>query len=216
VTIVSVAYVPEGIAMAADSRLTGTKTRGNSVELLTVTDNAQKLILLRNTSVGISFYGDAIINGKTVGDFLRIFDINEIQNSDTTEEVANKLKDYLSNGYSEYSVAFLVAGYDTDEPFVFNVDKNNVTRLNHDQQSITYGAAWRGEVVPINRLTNGMNLNAPLMPLKDAADFAEFIVDSTIKYLRFEDGISTCGGPVDLLVITNDYAKFLKHKILQP
>jgi len=46
------------------------------------------------------------------------------------------------------------------------------------------------------------------MPLKDAADFAEFIVDFTNKYQRFDDRIPTCGGPIDLLVITKDYKKF--------
>lgn len=61
-----------------------------------------------------------------------------------------------------------------------------------------------------------MSLNAKIMPLKDAADFAEFITETTINFLGFEDGISTCGGAVDILVITKDYTQFLKHKILKP
>jgi hypothetical protein len=36
------------------------------------------------------------------------------------------------------------------------------------------------------------------------------------KYQRFRNGIATCGGPIDLLVITKDYTKFVKHKILNP
>jgi len=50
------------------------------------------------------------------------------------------------------------------------------------------------------------------MPLKDAVDLAEFIVELTIKYERFADKIPTCGGPIDILVITKDYTQFYRHK----
>ena len=54
------------------------------------------------------------------------------------------------------------------------------------------------------------------MPLKDAIDFAEFLVDTTIKYERFSDDIQTCGGDVDVLVITKDEAFWKQHKIYNP
>lgn len=216
-TIISAVYVPEGIAMAADSRLTGTRRAGERVEHFTVTDNAQKLILVRNETIAISFSGDAIIDNKTVADFLRIFDIEKIQESDTVSEVANKLKQYLEEEYQQYDVVFIVAGFDNDIPFVFTVHKNAVTLENSNEDgSVNYGALWRGETDPLNKLLSNFSFNADLTPLKDAADFAEFLVELTVKYTRFEDKISTCGGPIDIVVITKDYIKFLKHKILQP
>ena len=54
------------------------------------------------------------------------------------------------------------------------------------------------------------------MQLKDGIDFAEFLVDVTCKIHRFQTGIGTCGGPIDTLLITKDYSKWIKHKILAP
>lgn len=54
------------------------------------------------------------------------------------------------------------------------------------------------------------------MPLKEAIDFAEFLVDTTIKYERFCDDIQTCGGDIDILVITKDEAFWKQHKIFNP
>jgi hypothetical protein len=218
-TIISVVCVPEGIAMSADSRLIGSYTRENgSVERFNFSDNAQKLLLIRNSTIGVSFCGDALIEGRTVADFLRVFDLNQVNRTDSIPEVAEKLKDQLFYEYTKYKVAFYLAGFDHDIPYVYLVSKDSIIRKNFlDQKKlITYSANWLGETEPISRLLKETVLNFKLMPLKDAVDFAEFIVETTILYLRFADGISTCGGPVDSLVLTKDYAKFLKHKILQP
>ncbi|WHZ02422.1 hypothetical protein QNH48_26345 [Neobacillus sp. YX16] len=218
-TIISVVCVPEGIAMTADSRLIGTYTRDNGVvECFSFSDYAQKLLLIRNSTVGVSFCGVALMEGKTVADFLYIFDMKQVKKTDSIPEIAEKLKDYLFYEYSHNKAAFYLAGFDHDIPYVFLVSKNSIIRKNfHEPKTlITYSANWLGETEPISRLLRDTTLNFKLMPLKDAINFAEFIVETTIKYLQFADGISTCGGPVDSLVITRDYAKFLKHKILQP
>jgi hypothetical protein len=218
-TIISVVCVPEGMAMAADSRLIGSYTRSNGVvDRFNFTDNAQKLFLIRKKTLGVSFCGDAFIEGKPIAELLRLFDLSQIQPSDKVPEVAAKLRDYLLDGYGEYNIGFYLAGYDDDMPYVFLVTKEKITRKNFSEhnQMITYSANWHGEIRPISRLLNETPLNFQLMPLKDAIDLAEFIVESTIKYLRFADGISTCGGPIDSLVITKDFTRFLKHKIWQP
>jgi hypothetical protein len=218
-TIISVVCVPEGIAMTADSRLIGSVTRDNGVVYqFNFTDNAQKLLLIRNSTLGISFCGDAVIGGKTVADFLREFDVQHVQKEDTVTAVADKLKDYLAKGFGQYNAAFYLAGFDYDEPFVFLVNNDGVLRKNYleNERLITYSANWHGETGPINRLLHETRVNFKLMPLRDAVDFAEFIVGTTIDYLRFAEGISTCGGPIDSLVITKDYTRFLRHKILRP
>jgi 20S proteasome alpha/beta subunit len=218
-TIITVVCVPEGIAMTTDSRLIGSVTSDNGVvHRFNFTDNAQKLLLIRHSTLGISFCGDAVIEGKTVADFLRVFDVQHVEEEDTVPIVAKKLNAYLASGFSQYNVAFYLAGYDHDEPFVYLVNKDGLIRKNYleDEKIITYSANWHGETGPINRLLHETRVNFKLMPLKDAIDFAEFIIDTTIDYLRFAEGISTCGGPIDSLVITKDYTKFLKHKILQP
>lgn len=218
-TIIATVCVPEGIAMAADSRLTGQRIISDfEVEHYTMSDNAQKLVLVREETIGISFCGDAIIEGKTVADFLRLFDISMVEENDSVEDVARKLKDYLQD-YQQYNVSFFVAGFDNDEPFVYDVDLREMSRYNYKNGQPEYACSWKGQLEAISKLFVGSPptvLDFDLMPLKDAVDFSHFLVDLTVKYERFKDSIATCGGPIDLLVITKDYTKFVRHKMLNP
>jgi len=49
-------------------------------------------------------------------------------------------------------------------------------------------------------------LQAPVivapMPLQDAIELAEFMVETTIKYTRFIPGPSTVGGPIEIAAIS--------------
>ena len=252
-------YVPEGIVMAADSKLTRTKMT-NSIDIpakdgvpaktvifqttYTSSDNAQKVLLIKKTGTGVSFCGDAMIDGVTVADFVRRFEIEKVCESDTTEDVANKLVEYYSGGGTH----FFVCGYNDDVPYVYDVSNKSVKRANiaskpeegapskdaaddgthpdteipenikndHSQVESTApeatpivipGAIWAGQKTAITKIVNEkpiLNAAWGTMPLKDAIDFAEFLVDTTIKYERFSDDIQTCGGEVDVLVITKD------------
>lgn len=42
----------------------------------------------------------------------------------------------------------------------------------------------------------------PAMPIQDAIDLAEFLVHSTIQYVRFQPGAPTVGGPIEIATIT--------------
>lgn len=99
-SIVSIVYLPEGIAIAADSRstLSTTKTEDGTttIKKFSVSDNAQKIVLLNKCQVGIASVGDAIIEGKTISDYIRLFEINNITNGDTAEVVADKLLEHKS------------------------------------------------------------------------------------------------------------------------
>ncbi|MEJ9165103.1 hypothetical protein, partial [Paenibacillus graminis] len=55
-----------------------------------------------------------------------------------------------------------------------------------------------------------------LMPIRDAVDFTEFLIDLVIKRDRFNEGLSTCGGPIDILVLTPEEQFFYRHKLLKP
>ena len=46
------------------------------------------------------------------------------------------------------------------------------------------------------------SLVSDAMPIRDAIDFAEFLVDVTIKFVRFSPGHATVGGPIELASIT--------------
>ncbi len=53
----------------------------------------------------------------------------------------------------------------------------------------------------------------PPMPIQDAIDLAEFLVETTIKYRRFLPGAPIVGGPVEIAVITkHEGFKWVKRK----
>lgn len=222
-SIIATVYIPEGICLAAESRLTGTNTYTNGTlnmqDRIIISDNSQKLFSIKGGSIGVACCGDATIDNKSFGDFLRQFEIDEINADDNVTLIANKLKDYTMSKHGE-GVVYHVAGYIDDVPYVYRIVNDIITRLNvNEQGNIIYGCAWNGETEAVTKLVLGdshMQTNFDLMQLKDGVDLAEFLVDLTIKYQRFDIRLATCGGPIDSLVITKDYAKFIKHKILNP
>lgn len=57
----------------------------------------------------------------------------------------------------------------------------------------------------------------PPMPIQDAVDFAEFLVDTTIKYTKYSPGYNTVGGPIELAAITrHEGFKWVKRKLYYP
>ena len=215
-------YVPEGIVLAADSRMTGNimfKTNDGKTQqqgMFSISDNAQKVFLLSKVRVGISYCGLAILENKTVSYFLRIFEIQEVRENDSVTDVAKKLQAYAFRFFP--AVHFFVCGYEEEEPFVYDVAKE-LKRINMDNGRIRYGSSWSGEQQAITKLLNSQPptpVNHDLMPLKDAVDFAEFLVDVTIKLQRFEMKPKTCGGDIDVLVLTKDDAFWHKHKLYKP
>ena len=237
-SIMCTCFVPDGIVMAADSRqtigFTAVRNQPNAntgephvlnrmnqpnqppMQMLAQSDNAQKIILLHKVRVGISACGIGILKGKTVSDFIRSFEIDRIVPEDTVTDVANKLHDYAFEFFPQ--VNFFVCGYEEEEPFVYTVNKE-IRRNNMDKGNLRYASSWSGEQAAISKLLNGnppMLVNHLLMPLKDAIDFAEFLVDVTIKSQRFEMKVATCGGQIDILVLTMDESFWYRHKIFKP
>lgn len=236
-SIMCAVFVPDGIVMAADSRQTvgitqvarpnaqpGEPTVLNRmnmpnqppVQMLAQSDNAQKIMLLSKVKVGISACGIGILKGKTVSDFIRSFEIESVRIGDSVTEVANKLQTYAMEFFPQ--VNFFVCGYEEEEPFVYSVNKE-IRRSNIENGKLRYASIWSGEQAAITKLLNGtppMLVNHVLMPLKDAVDFAEFLIDLTIKSQRFEMKTATCGGDIDLLVFTKDESFWYRHKIFKP
>lgn len=171
-------------------------------------------MLLEKCPVGIASYGAALIGGKTIADYIRLFEINDIDNEDTPETVADKL---LRHGSEFVGTIFYICGYSGDIPYVYLIDSTTKTRSNvNSNNDIVYNLSWGGEPEALRKLINAapiMNINKNLMPLRDGIDLAEFMVDVTIKYQRFSDRIKTCGGPIDVLVLTKDKAFWYKNKL---
>lgn len=219
-SIIVTVYIPEGIIMATDSRLTGTAINENGIKYkYTLSDNSQKLFLIKNDSIGISCCGDAVIGGKSVGDFIRNFEIEKVQKDDNINEITEKLIIYTMDKHGE-GVSYYVCGYLEDEPYVYKIENHNMDRQNIGKENrVLRGATWNGETSILTRLLlsdKPLACDWDFMQLKDGIDLAEFLVDVTCKTQRFAAGLTTCGGPIDILVITKDYSKWIRHKVLCP
>lgn len=95
-----------------------------------------------------------------------------------------------------------------------------------------FGANWRGVDGPFTRLCKGFDgalieavvqagvpaaaipsivdpLEMPTiydgMPMQDAVDFTTFVLNTTIGYARFANGVPACGGPLQLVAMTADH-----------
>jgi hypothetical protein len=53
----------------------------------------------------------------------------------------------------------------------------------------------------------------PAMPLQDAIDLAEFLVDLTVKFSRFKPGAPVVGGPIEIAAISkHEGFRWIKRK----
>lgn len=216
-SIIASVYLKEGIIMSADSRITGTTRYDDGTkDRHTLSDNGQKLFLIKNESVGISSCGPQLIDGKTIADFIRIFEQEEIKDTDTVETVAEKLNKYVVGKY-QGDLIFHICGYDDINKCVYRIINNTLT-LETDTQDAC-GVIWNGEPKVISNILTGSNaipIEWRFMQLKDGIDFAEFLIDITCKIHRFQTGLGTCGRPIDILLLTKGYTKWIRHKIINP
>ena len=217
-SIVTSVYLKEGIVMSADSRITGTIIHEDGTkDKLTLSDNGQKLFLIKNR-IGVSCCGDQEIDGKTVADFIRVFEQEEVDETDTAKDVAKKLKEYAVGKYKT-SIVFHVCGFSKDNKQVYRIINDSIETVIDENNFEECGTIWNGEPRVIANLLSGENaipIEWNFMQLKDGIDFAEFLVDTTCKIHRFQTGLGTCGGPIDILLLTKDNCKWIRHKILNP
>jgi hypothetical protein len=239
VSLVITVFTCEGIVMAADSRLTLTFPRnvaGHPPNTLSVTssDSARKVFLTPN-GIGVSTFGAAGVHGAPIGGVIEKFIVEKVKgNPLPPQETADALLAYLNAiGVSQASY-FHVAGYRSSggtfeqEVVCLDLAEKSITRLNSVGKQ---GANWGGEADVFQRLTNDVSLTVaagatptPLpsygvpfewFTLQDAIDFAEFAIRTTIETMRFQNREKTVGGPIDLLVIRPDDARWIAQKQLK-
>ncbi len=106
----------------------------------------------------------------------------------------------------------LVSGSDDAEPMVyFEGQPEAINRLLAGYSEALPEVLSRQLSVPDDQIEPAMGiidraLSTPLaeaaMPIQDAIDLAEFLVNVTIGYTRFRPGAPTVGGPVEIAAIT--------------
>lgn len=226
-------YVPSGIVMCTDSRVSGVLSRkeegkDGSVahihERIVFSDSAQKLIIFEDAGVAVSTFDTAIVEKYPVEHHLKRFMELEQPGKDTPiEEIMRKLVGFFKGRFANTGVGFHMAGYRPEGtqhvPYVFSghtLAEPNPTRRNcNDLDEVVYGITRSGETLVTNRL---IDVNSTpvfdAMPLQDAVDYAKFLMRTTIDALHFEPRFPSVGGPIDLLVITPHRMQFVECKLL--
>ncbi len=231
-SLVVTVYVPSGIVMAADSRMTVLRTEerqedGQKIRMqqqLVLSDNAYKVVELRSAGVGVSVYDAGVINNQPVDSHVHRFEEEAIAPGDDVVTVADKLLDYFQANFPGVAVGFHVAGYRMEGrasvPYVLvghTVREPKVRRVNADAEGrVQYGITRAGDTLVANRLIDPNYLPLfPAMPLQDAVDYASHLIRATIDTMRFEPRFPSVGGPIDVLAITPEGMRWVQRKELR-
>ncbi len=231
-SLVVTVYVPSGIVMAADSRMTvlrteereenGQKTRVQ--QQLVLSDSAYKVVRLRKVPAGVCVYDSGIIDNQPAESHVRRFEEETLTPEDDVKSVAQKFLDYFQAKHKDVPLGFHVCGYKlegmTSVPHILvghTTREPGVRRVNAtDQGELQYGVVRAGDVLVANRLidTNYLPLFAA-MPLQEAIDYAVYLIRATIETLRFEPRFPTVGGEIDVLVVQPEGLRWVQRKELR-
>jgi hypothetical protein len=226
-TLLVAVYVPAGIALAADSRLTATRTDqstdGDDVvrtkSMLVLSDATNKLVELKTVNCAVGLYDNALLEGQPIDAHIERFEEEHLSEDDDVESTAERLHAYLRSTFADESVGFNLAGYRVEGrvsvPHVYAGHiRRDLTRPNLGADGrILYGVSRSGDTDIANRLIHKDFLpRFDAMPLQDAVDYAVHLIRTTIDTLRFEPRHPTVGGPIDVMTVTPDGCSWIRHK----
>ncbi len=231
-SLVVTVYVPSGIVMAADSRMTvqrnDERVEGEQTtrvqQQLVLSDSAYKVVELRKLGVGIAIYDAGIIDNQPADSHVHRFEEEVLTTEDDVLSVGDKFLAYFQESFPGVAVGYHIAGYRQEErarvPHVLvghTVREPGIRRVNVDENGTTqYGITRAGDTLIANRLIDANYL--PLftaMPLQDAVDYAVHLIRSTIDTMRFEPRFPSVGGPIDVLAVTPEGIRWVQRKELR-
>lgn len=183
--------------------------------------------------VGLLSFGVNFIKGRTMGAHIRELSQN-LSEDESLGSISERVKFYFKSiveeelsfsllDSSEYPIGLQVAGYDREESFigktyVIKIGREEIIEPVHEKG---FGCTFGGDGRVIQKLWKEdpsipiATPNYQLLSLQDAIDYAYFLVHTTIEYQRFATMIPTCGGEIEIAVITyQDGFQWIKKKKL--
>jgi len=158
---------PEGLVLAADSRVTLAARTPQGVIHVNY-DNATKLLSFSepHNYVGAVTYGQAAIGLRTANSYLPEFESSLVPSRLPIAEFAKKLSDFFAeqwakempSDYSGPNMTFVVGGFDEGEPygrvFLFEIPRHPEPQPQHDNG---FGITWGGQRQIVDRLMQGFD-----------------------------------------------------------
>jgi hypothetical protein len=221
--IISV-YVPEGIVLAGDSRLTlnwTDKTQtGEQNNSITTSDSYTKIYSLAN-KFGLGVFGEVFVNEINICGSINQFVTENITTDTTIDEIPERLIHFFGEKFNYPVTHFYLVGYKMEDgisvPHTYSIAlaERSYRRSNFESDYIINGANWGGEIEVLSRILLTVKMQRGdewaevadnaipwnFMTLQDAVDFGVYAVRTTIDTMRFQQKEKTVGGPIDVLVI---------------
>ena len=233
-------YVPEGIVIAGDSRLTLKWSEKNAKNedlhySINGSDTNNKIFNIRDR-FGLGTFGAADINGIPIAGFINEFIEEKIEDGTEIDEIPNKLHEFFGDKHNHPAVNFYIAGHKLENGisiqhvYYVNIAGKNHNRVNVKNGNPFFGANWGGEVEILQRLiqniklkdgSNWKDVNALPIPynfltLQDAIDFCDYGIRTTIETMRFQRRAKTVGGAIDILIIRPESGvEWIRRKALK-
>ena len=159
---------PEGLVLAAESRVTIGAQLQDGQQVHVNFDNATKLLSFGepNKAVGVVTYGLAAIGLMTAHSFVPEFEAGLPEERLAVEDFAEHLSDFFMERWKaamppEFegpSMTFVVGGFDKEEPygkvFLFEIPQNPAPHGQH-QGPGEFGITWGGQREFVDRLIRG-------------------------------------------------------------
>lgn len=189
--------------------------------------------------VGVSSFGQDLLGGVSTASHMKRFAEEVMTDGDDVTTLPKRLVEFFRRGFPNADTGFHVAGYKKEGkvsvPHVYfcHVGKNvtNDRKNVKPDGSLMYGATWAGQIDVISGILQpslfpgpegkSLTMHKPpiiwdAMALQDAVDLSVFAIRTTIDTIRFQARPKNVGGPIDVLVITPDGAKWIQRKELKP
>lgn len=223
-SLVVTVFVPEGIVISGDSRLSlsySTKDEATQKEFyhtITASDSNDKVFLVKD-KFGLGTFGAADIKGMPIAGFINRFVEEKVNDETEIDQLPQLLLDFFGQPYNFPNISFYIAGYkiengvSTQHVHFLNISSKITHRINPTTNP--FGANWGGEIEVMSRLLSPVKfkqddqwheLNTAVLPftfftLQDAIDFSIYAIRTTIESLGFQQRPKTVGGAIDILVL---------------
>ena len=187
---------------------------------------SQKLQPLWNR-FGVGTHGTGILGNKSIFSIVREFE--NTTNNTSLPETAKKLSQHLHKevkkipGFKKipnnvFALGFQIVGYHEDKLYTISVD---IGKEIQSTEWIGFGTTTSGYIIVATKLWElkgmGPELGQPYQAwsIQDAADYSEFLIETTAKYQRFANVIPTVGGDIDIgIVLPSNRFKWMRRKQL--
>jgi len=192
---------PEGLVLAADSRVTLEARQGNNPPISVHFDNSTKLLSFNGHShVGAVTYGTAVIGSRTAHSYIPEFE-NKLTGEDqlSVEEFAQKLSKFFSERWNDIprqqqpagaDMTFIVGGYNEGKPYgevyLFSIPSQPKPEPRNSGVN-EFGMTWGGQIQLASRLIHGYDpgLVQVLKNELKLPDETLVKIENTLKKLQF-------------------------------